>query len=90
MIELCNLSDYKRDAFFYLFARHITKNHLFKHDQIDNMRHRKGISSYQTVGSNPKMVVSVEIQIPNLCKYFQGTVQFKIGITLTIYASISI
>ena len=71
MIELCNVSDYKRDAFFCLFARHITKNHLFKHDQIDNMRLHKGISSYQIVGSNPKMIVSVEIRIPNLHKYFQ-------------------
>ena len=60
----------KETLFFYLFARHITKNHLFKHDQIDNMRPHKGISIYQMVRSNPKMVVTVEIKIPNLHKYF--------------------
>ena len=59
MIELCNVSDYKRDAFFYLFARHITKNRLLEHDQIDNMLPHKGILIYQMVRSNPKMVVTV-------------------------------
>ena len=56
------------------------------------MRHRKGISSYQIVGSNPKMVVSVEIKIPNLHQYI---VEFKNryicnSIILTIYAGISL
>ena len=70
-----------KETLFYLFARHVTnKNHLFKHDQIDNMLPRKGISSTQMVGSNPNMVMTVEIQIHNLLKYlYEDLIIFSVS-----------
>ena len=58
-----------KETLFYLFARHVTNTkHLFKHDQINNMLPRKGISSPQMVGSNLNMVISAETQIYNMLK----------------------